>query len=215
MTGPVTTEALVEALAQTLWQQSHAFLQEAAWEEALQKAEAIPDGRAANSVAAVRSKAAEIVTEHFAPLLAALQQVTAERDEARDALARMTYTDEAGTVWKPVPGWQSYTLNRKITAAEASLATATSELARLRAEGEAKDRALKLLLVFVDCAGGEGIILGGGSYGIPDTDAADLCVDVAKALGIEFAGPEYMALIEQGQRLHTALARAATAREGA
>jgi hypothetical protein len=211
----------------------------------------------------------------LAPILAALQRVTAERDEARkdqkaaedsnDALneklhalaphgscacsydkpgdvcmhhspALATATAEAASLraendrlraacvaaQKSIARFPGSVHDRAMAKIDKALGVVPpdfadpdeAEVARLRAEVEAKDRALKLLLVFVDCAGGEGIVLGGGSYVIPDTDAADLCVDAAKALGIEFAGPEYMALIEQGQRLHTALARAATAGEG-
>lgn len=131
MTGPVTTEALVDQIARILDPDAHHL--------------GLPDyygpepilAGASARVRVARKNAGAILAGPLAPLLAAHQQITAERDEARDALARMTYTDEAGTVWKPVPGWQSYTLNRKIVTAEASLATATSELAQLRAEGEA------------------------------------------------------------------------------
>lgn len=98
--------------------------------------------------------------------------------------------------------------------AEAALATANTELTRFQAEGEAKDRALKLLLPFVDYAAGEGLMFrGSDDTERPEMDAADICCAVAEALGMELGDPEFLALVEEGQ---TAIAaRAATAREGA
>ena len=144
MTPPVTTDALVEALTQTMWEQSYGTLANASWAEAHRIAEAIPDGQAAWNIETVRRKAAEIANLHFAP---ALQQVTAERDEARAATAlwqaaHAVLGDKAEQSRLEL-GEAAAEEIRARKAAEASLATATSELARLRAEGEAKDRALK------------------------------------------------------------------------
>ena len=121
------------------------------------------------------------------------------------------------------PGWLADLMRRaagalqarRLAAAEASLATATSELARLRAEGEAKDRALKILLPFVDYAAGEGLMFrGSDDTDRPDMDAADLCIAAAAAMGLELGDPGYCALVERGEQEIIALARAATAREG-
>ena len=119
------------------------------------------------------------------------------------------------------PGWLADLMRRsasalqarRLAAAEASLATANAELARLRAEGEAKDRALKLLLPFVDYAAGEGLMfLGSDDTERPEMDAADICFGVAEALGMELGDPEFLALVEEGQA--AIAARAATASEG-
>ena len=134
MTAPLTPEALVEALAQTMWEQSYGTLANASWAEAHRIAEAIPDGQAAWNIETVRRKAAEIVSKHFAPALAA----------------------------------------------------ANAELARLRAEVEAKDKALTE-------------IVGDAGKGARCTHKASF-----KA---------WFARVEDIAR--TALARAATAREGA
>jgi hypothetical protein len=99
MTGPVTTEALVDGLARELarldgWQDPDAL-----WTDNLG---VIARGGAGSPVYLdYVEDARALVAGPLAPLLAAHQQVTAERDEDR------------------------------------------AELARLRAEGEAKDRALK------------------------------------------------------------------------
>lgn len=66
-------------------------------------------------------------------------------------------------------------------------------------EAEALRDALRLALKFVDRAGGEGLgFVADAHNGYPETDAADVCEAVAKALGIEFGGTEYMALIGDG-----------------
>ena len=157
MTPPVIIDALVEALAElsqavTLAHDDYVRLGDCAGWNAIQSAE-------------------HQVSKLFDTLLAAHQQVTAERDEDR------------------------------------------AELARLRAEGEAKDRALKLLLPFVDYAAGEGLMfLGSDDTERPEMDAADLCIAAAAALGLELGDPEFLALVEEGQA--AIAARAATAREG-
>lgn len=87
MTPAATPEALEQALTQTLWQQNCAFLQEATWEEALQKAEAIPDGLAADAIRTIRSKAQEIIAGPLGPLLAALATATAEAASLRAEVA--------------------------------------------------------------------------------------------------------------------------------
>ncbi len=99
MTGPVTTEALREALAPALWQIRIGLpggLPANSWEETLRASKALPGGQAAWDVARIKGEASAILAGPLAPLLAALQQVTAERDEARaeadnlrDALARL------------------------------------------------------------------------------------------------------------------------------
>ena len=83
--------------------------------------------------------------------LAAHQQVTAERDEAREVVALCNNSFGSYSYHlNPHPAeqiekvkWQARSEWQRAEAAEASLATANAELARLRAEGEAKDRALK------------------------------------------------------------------------
>ena len=106
MTAPVTTEALVESFRQHL-------AGSAVYRDG------VPIHR-------LEQLADALIAGPLAPLLVALQQVTAERDEARAKLL------EFG---------EMYDREDKRVAAE--IATAAAELARLRAEGEAKDRALK------------------------------------------------------------------------
>ncbi|MBK3406247.1 hypothetical protein H0176_23750 [Methylorubrum populi] len=76
--------------------------------------------------------------------LAALQQVTAERDEARDLAYELKLAAAGG---EDVPGSANLVtvedVRRWRDEDARFVSTATSELARLRAEGEAKDRALK------------------------------------------------------------------------
>lgn len=208
MTGPVTTEALIEKLARSMWEQSYATLQDASWDVALQVAKHIPDGQAASCLATVRSKAAEIVAEHFAPLLAGHQQVTAERDAKADVLAEMKLCAEASAVER-----------------EGLLA----ELARLRAEGEAKDRALKEARALYDRATADLLAIGRRSFyretqGKPEDRApgmrmwfdgynaaagsrASRALDALEALSI------FWPLSEETEAGRLA-ARAATAREG-
>ncbi|MGW5957066.1 hypothetical protein [Methylorubrum thiocyanatum] len=130
MTGPVTTEALVEGL-----RTSHL----AAIDACLRASETtgeVPQG--------LRLREREAAAALISTLLAALQQVTAERDEDRAEHAR--YRASAEEMWETAKrhGGRMLAEKRRADVAEASLATATSELARLRAEGEAKDRALKI-----------------------------------------------------------------------
>lgn len=66
-------------------------------------------------------------------------------------------------------------------------------------EAEALRDALRLALKFVDRAGGEGLgFVADAHNDYPETDAGDVCEAVAKTLGIEFGGPDYMALIGDG-----------------
>ena len=102
MTGPVTTEALRTALVHACFDPGHVI--------------GPRDGRTMDEWRG------DACMKQLAPLLASLQQVTAERDAKADVLAEMKLCAEASAVER-----------------EGLLA----ELARLRAEGEAKDRALK------------------------------------------------------------------------
>ncbi|MGA4550629.1 hypothetical protein [Methylorubrum aminovorans] len=160
----------------------------------------------------------------LAPLLAAHQQVAAERDEARERVEKLEADVRAAVVEignqarargeaegalrvsemaSIVDGWRVRAL-----AAEAALATANAELAR-------RQKALLLLLPFVDFSGGEGLLwVEEEAANRPEMDAGDLCVAAANALGLDFGGEAYLALTEDGHRSITALARAATAREG-
>lgn len=228
MTGPVTTEALVEKLARDLVREGGWNDPDAPWTE--------------NQVIIARGGAGEPVwrdfvddarsllgRETFTSLLAAHQQVTAERDEAdrragaaereaerdrEDARARSAWLHQA----KGQAGYSTNVSFDKVWAETLEKAaradTATSELARLRAEGEAKDRALLLLLPFVDYAAGEGLMFVETEDGEhPEMDAADIMGLAAEALGLELGSDAYLALLPAG---HAAIraARAATAREG-
>lgn len=185
MTPPVTTEALVEALARHLAEENVRGTDredDFDWSAVTDQAFRMSFIRAAR----------RIFGGPLAPHLAAHQQVTAERDAKADVLAEMKLCAEASAVEREM---------------------LLAELARLRAEGEAKDRALKLLLPFVDYAAGEGLMfLGSDDTERPKMDAADICFGVAEALGMELGDPEFLALLEEGQA--AIAARAATAREG-
>lgn len=151
-----------------------------------------------------RREIEELLTEFgelvLATAEASLQQVTAERDAKTDVLAEMKLCAEA-------------------TADERE--RLLSELARLRAEGEAKDRALKVALEAYDAAvrvsaNAEAVrqdVLGRQSDH-PDigeimdqVGAEESCMRAMAARGI--ARADLVAAVR------TALARAATAREGA
>ncbi|MBB5764638.1 hypothetical protein ABEV34_28585 [Methylorubrum rhodesianum] len=175
MTPAATPEAPVEALTKTMWDQSYSTLANASWDEAHRIAKAIPDGQAAWNIETVRRKAAEIVNQHIAPVLADLQRVTAERDEYAEAMMQVA---EAG-------GWQaSAGLAHEVRSA---LATATAEAASLRAEVEAVlDEATRM----------SSILLMAGEMTAQERRTAR-----AVAEGI-------------ASKIRTALARAATAREG-
>jgi len=99
-----------------------------------------------------------------------------------------------------------------------ALAAAEARAAQLQAEVEAKDRAILLLLPFVDYAAGEGLMFVETEDGEhPEMDAADIMAAVAEALGLELGSDAYLSLLPKGYfAIRTALAaRAATAREGA
>lgn len=111
MTGPVPTEALREALLRACFDPG-----------------SIVGPRGGLTTDEWR---ADACMKQLAPLLAAHQQVTAERDEYAEALMKVA----------EVGGWQ----------ASAGLAAEVrSALARLRAEGEAKDRALNYVKEWID-----------------------------------------------------------------
>lgn len=137
--------------------------------------------------------------------LAALQQVTAERDEARADLKAAEDTIDALNVKLRAlapHGSCACSYDRPGDVCEHHspfLATATSELARLRAEGEAKDRALKLCLAELDWQ-----VSAAEHCGDPDRECP--MQDISKPSG------EHM---QARDAARTALARAATAREGA
>lgn len=139
--------------------------------------------------------------------LADLQQATAERDEARkeardlregirDACDEATHHRNACLI------------------AQSALATANAELAQLQAEVEAKDRAILLLLPFVDYAAGEGLMFVETEDGEhPEMDAADIVIAAAKEIGLELSSDASEAFLAEGYAAIRA-ARAATAREG-
>lgn len=147
--------------------------------------------------------------------LAALQQVTAERDEARDLAYELKLAAAGG---EDVPGSANLVtvedVRRWRDEDARFVSTATSELARLRAEGEAKDRALLLLLPFVDYAAGEGLMFVETEDGEhPEMDAADIVIAAAKEIGLELGSDASEAFLAAGYDAIRA-ARAATAREG-
>ncbi|MBI1690480.1 hypothetical protein [Methylorubrum sp. DB1722] len=127
MTGPVTTEALVESLAHELarldgWQDPNAL-----WTDNLG---IIVRGGAGSPVYLdYVEDAGKLVAGPLAPLLATLQQVTAERDTHKQRAS-----DYLRDIAEDADLWTEFT--ERLKTAEASLAVATSELARLRAEGE-------------------------------------------------------------------------------
>ena len=94
--------------------------------------------------------------------------------------------------------------------------TAEARAAQQQAEVEAKDRAILLLLPFVDYAAGEGLMFVETEDGEhPEMDAAGIMAAVAEALGLELGSDAYLSLLPKGYfAIRTALAaRAATARE--
>lgn len=166
MTGPVTTEALRDALARSAIEAKFGpegvavifdtpdeatdhqrTVLVARAEEARRVADFAIAGPLAPLLAAHQQQAASIgsLEGSVNGLEAALQQVTAERDAARKEASDLQndWADEVAA---------SRRETERADAAEASLATATSELARLRAEGEAKDRALKPFADYADFA---------------------------------------------------------------
>ncbi|ACS41624.1 hypothetical protein [Methylorubrum extorquens] len=93
-------------------------------------------------------------------------------------------------------------------------AAAEARAAQLQAEVEAKDRAILLLLPFVDYAAGEGLMFVETEDGDhPEMDAADIMAATADALGLELGSDAYLSLLPDGYAAIRA-ARAATAREG-
>lgn len=100
MSANVSPEALTEALARSMWEQSYATLQNASWDVALQVAKHIPDGQAASCLTTVRSKAADIVAEHFAPLLVAVQGGAG----AAEAFARRVHAGQVDKGGAPYTG---------------------------------------------------------------------------------------------------------------
>ena len=177
MTPPVTTEALVEA--RELVRQS---LRGGA-----------PGLTEATREAVVGSIMLKLTNKVLAPLLAAHQQVTAERDEARAEYERglQHRNDLYDTV---------LSLRTSLAAIKSREDTATSELARLRAEGAAKDRALKDLRA--DAAELAGVLCYVSAHDDPKA-LRDLCWKAGHFLENRIVGIE-----------PTAPARAATAREG-
>lgn len=174
MTGPVITEALVEALIAGLDATEHCTRE---------------------------GQAAELIAGPLAPILAALQRVTAERDEAREVVARCNNSFGSYSYHlNPHPAeqiekvkWQARSEWQRAETAEVALATANAEIARRRAEGEAKDRALK---PFASCAE----VFGGSD------DAPVYCRQSCPTWGLTS-----LDLLKVGD---FRAARAATAREG-
>ncbi len=154
----------------------------------------------------------DALIEAIAPLillkdtaLAAHQQVTAERDEARAKQRDMhRRAQKAESFRERHRGGFNYLMNGKRKerfarrAAEASLATATSELARLRAEGEAKDRRIARLEAALAPFAKAGELFG-----------PRLSDDYDQSIYAPAAGPEFAISAD-----HLRAARAATAREG-
>ncbi|CAO4179114.1 hypothetical protein [Methylorubrum populi] len=156
MTPAATPEALAEALARSAIEAKFG-------PEGVSVIFDTPDEATDHqrAVLAARAKEARRVADFaiagpLAPLLAAHQQVTAERDEDR------------------------------------------AELAQLRAEGEAKDRALKLCLAELDW----------------QVSAAEHCGDPDRECPMQDIGKPCGEHAQAQDAARTALARAATAREG-
>lgn len=160
------------------------------------------------------AKHGEAVYQRIVQAEAALQQVTAERDEARaklrsaclDALAAQDQAAEN---------------DERARTAEASLATATSELARLRAEGEGlREGAARL--DFLDGCNARLNASYGTHYGwklvlnhnVNRLVLGDMKVDLHDSEGGNDKLPSCRLAIDEARK-RTALARAATAREGA
>lgn len=151
-----------------------------------------------------------IIAGPLAPILAALQRVTAERDEA----LIVAHTMREGV--RDAADEATYHRNNCLIA-QREKAAAEARAAQLQAEVEAKDRAILLLLPFVDYAAGEGLMFVETDDGEhPEMDAADIMAAVAEALGLELGSDAYLSLLPKGYfAIRTALAaRAATAREG-
>lgn len=161
-------------------------------------------GDAASNIAV-----ADLLSGPLAPLLADLQRVTAERDAA---IKTCEMTAMSGGFYAR----HAENTEARAVRAETALATATAEAASLRAEVEAKDRAVLLLLPFVDYAAGEGLMFVETEDGEhPEMDAADIMAAAAEALGLELGSDAYLSLLPKGYfAIRTALARAATAGEG-
>ena len=73
-----TRDDLREALARAIWDQRYAILQDASWDEALQKAKVIPDGRSADAVCTIRHHADALLAGPLAPILAQVSALQAE-----------------------------------------------------------------------------------------------------------------------------------------
>lgn len=167
--------------------------------------------------------AQRLVAGPLAPILADLQRVTAERDaeQAEDARFAIAYTTARGAMdyehMARVLSGRLRRMDRRAAAANRRADAAEARAAQLQAEVEAKDRAILLLLPFVDYAAGEGLMFVETEDGEhPEMDAADIMAAVAEALGLELGSDAYLSLLPKGYfAIRTALAaRAATAREG-
>lgn len=143
--------------------------------------------------AVVGSIMLKLTNKVLAPLLAAHQQVTAERDEARDLAYELKLAAAGG---EDVPGSANLVTVEDVRRWQDEYArlvsAATSELARLRAEGEAKDRRIAVL---------EAVLT-----------TVKAWIDTDLPAGTSRAGTIHRAITKALEP--TALARAATAREG-
>lgn len=149
--------------------------------------------------ALMRRAGSALQSRRFAALEADLQRVTAERDEARARADRIDAKlgELNAAVRECLPPVDVLVAERE--AAEAALATAEARAAQLQAEVEAKDRAILLLLPFVDYAAGEGLMFVETEDGErPEMDAADIMAAVAEALGLELGSDAYLALLPKG-----------------
>lgn len=82
-----------------------------------------------------------LIAGPLAPILAQAEtaaQAVADRDEARTAVERLSFTDETGATWRPVPGWAYMALHKRATAAQAEAARLSAENDRLRERLEIK-----------------------------------------------------------------------------
>ncbi len=208
MTGPVTTEALVESLASEI-------------------ADILLDGGA-------------LSPKDFAQRLVAgpaLQQVTAERDEetqrANEAVIRAGALEQernhlrhhydaamAAATNDDLPADVKMTLAERVARYRDRWLSATSELARLRAEGEAlKEDAARL--DFLDGCNARLNASYGTHYGwklvlnhnVNRLVLGDMKVDLHDSEGGNDKLPSCRLAIDEARK-RTALARAATAREG-
>ena len=193
MTGPVTTEALVERERQELVGLSNHLRGEGHLIDAENIRKALSDNELLAENCRGNAALATELRRRLDAAEAALQQVTAERDEA----VNKANEEEVSAAWD-----------------KAMCQIAENEAARLRAEGEAKDRALLLLLPFVDYAAGEGLMFVETEDGEhPEMDAADIVIAAAKEIGLELGSDASEAFLAAGYDAIRA-ARAATAREG-